>query len=155
MALEYSRPNGDIAIGDWSPSPLHLNVNEGAPNDADFITAGGETYCELSLSTITLPLTGTVTIRVRGRKADGVADTVDLVCTLVEGATIIATRTFENITDIWTTYSFVLTTLERDAIVADNNLRLRLSRVLSTPANAVYFNGEVVMFNGEVVTYGP
>lgn len=151
---QFGRPTSDIAAGDWGTAPLFDKVDEVSASDADFITGTGDLPCELALGAVTAPLAGTVTIRVRYRKDDGVVDIVDLACALLEGSTVIATHDFTNIPDTWTTGSFTLSTGERDAITDWANLRLRLTRTLGTPANAVYFNGQLITYGGEIVTYG-
>lgn len=147
---QFARPNSDDTVGDWAVAPLWSKVNESATNDSPFITANGQAACVMTLTPVDNPEPGTVTLRVRARKPEGVVG--ELHATLLEGATERAVRVFPGLSTSWATASFTLTTGERDSIVSWSNLRIRLAYV-GGGEGAVLFDGEAVTFDGEVVTY--
>lgn len=151
---QYGRPTSDVAAGDWGETPLFDKIDEASPNDSDFITGTGDVYCEVALGPISAPQLGTVTLRVRHRRAPGVVEPVDLTVTLVQGTTVIATRTILALADTFATTSITLTTEERAAITDWANLRVRLARVVNDE-NVLVYDGEALMYDGEVLTYAP
>jgi hypothetical protein len=132
---QYARPNADVSTGSWTATPLFSKVNESSANDSPFISSDNNTNgdtAELALSSVTAPSAGTVTVRVRSRKSASAGHTIDHVVALVQGGTVIATSTVADITEVWTTRSFALTTAQRDSITDWADLRIRLTRNGST-----------------------
>jgi hypothetical protein len=130
---QFGRPNGTITTGSWSanggPSTLWECIDETSFSDTDFIrTTGTASACEVSLTSITDPVSNTGhTIRIRMRAA-GSGGAENLTVALVEGTTVIATS--GNLTNRSATFAertFTLSGAQADSITNYSNLRLRFS----------------------------
>ncbi len=126
------RPDADISDGGWTTesggSNLFASVDEVTQNDSDYIQSAltpSNDECELSLQNFggEEPVDQLkVTYRY---KKDGTAS-VNLIVTLVEGSTVIATWTETDIPAVLTTTTHQLSAIEFASITDFSNLRLRL-----------------------------
>lgn len=127
VAVASLRPAASVSNpGAWS------NVGGAASNAAALADETDTTYCTTGANpanaTETFSMNGTldtgpVTVKVRANiDTAGVAGT--LVVDLMQGATLIATRTF-NLVNAVTDFSFVTTTAETNAITNRSDLRIR------------------------------
>jgi len=146
------RPISDVAVGDWTPAPLYAALDEVTPDDGDFIASEGTSVGEVLLAPISPPVAGDVLIRVRHGRDPAATDLLSLIVTLAQGATVIATRTFEEISSAFTTSTITLTPAERALITDWTNLRLRFARAVSS-ANTLTYEGEPLIYEGEALTY--
>lgn len=150
---QFARPESDVQVGDWATAPLWSKLDEVTPDDNDFIVASGSAFCEVALSAINTPSGGNVVLRVRHRPQPG-SDPAPLVVTLVQGTTVVATRSIDVTSGDWDTATIVLSAGERAAITDWANLRVRLARSPSaTPNGAVMYQGSQVVYNGDPVVY--
>jgi hypothetical protein len=69
---QHARPSADVSAGTWTPSAglsLYAMIDEEAADDADYITsalAPSADTAVMSLSAVSRPIAGTITMRVRG-----------------------------------------------------------------------------------------
>ena len=94
MADQYAVPSADVTDGDWvnetGLTDLAPSVDEavGVVSDADYIKSGLEPTvdtCKLSLTPLATPGTGTVTLKIRGKRATKTE--IAFVWSVVGGAT--------------------------------------------------------------------
>lgn len=147
------RPISDVAVGDWTPTPMYAALDEAVADDLDYIASEGTSAGEVLLAPISPPVAGDVLIRVRYARDPAATDLLSLTITLVQGTTVIATRTFEDVPGAFTESVITLTAPERALITDWTNLRLRFERAVSS-ANALTYEGEPLIYEGEALTYG-
>lgn len=121
----FGRPNADESAGSWtasSGSDLYAMIDEETASDADYITAGSATTCEVALTTLSEPPSGwqtTVRYRILG----------DCIVSLREGAsTTIASWTHDPGPGSATTYEQTLTSGEQGTVSDWSDLRLRFEK---------------------------
>lgn len=121
-----ARPTSDITDGAWLPSTgsdLYAVVDETTANDTDYIYTSSASTCEMALSAVTDPASSSgQVVRYRAKSDYG----NDLVATLKQGGTTIATRTHTSVPATWTDYTMTLTSGECDAITDYGALRVSL-----------------------------
>ena len=121
---QYARPDADVSDGAWLPSTgtdLYSCVDEASYDDADFIYTTSLSACTVGLSSVLDPGIHTGhTVRYRA-KGDGSAD---IVVTLKQGTTTIATWTETNAAQTVTAYEHTLATGEAATITDYTDLRL-------------------------------
>lgn len=133
-----AKPSTDISAGGWSPSdgssPLYTMLDEASADDGDYIISplspAVAAVSEVKLATIADPAKSTGhTIRYRiGKSAVG-GDTLNVTVKLVQGTTVIATWTHNDIGSVITTYEQTLSGGEADSITDYSDLRLRFEVV--------------------------
>ena len=70
---QFARPVSDVAAGGWTASTgsdLYAMVDESAASDADYITSGAAPAADtavMTLGTLSTPVAGTVTLRIRAK----------------------------------------------------------------------------------------
>ena len=150
-APDFIRPDSDVTLGDWAPTPLWSRLDEETPDDGatsiNSANAGisGTTTGEVGLSNIADPLTSSGHImRVRHREtlAGGTLNFVEL----RQGTTLIATLT-PSTGSAWHTDTFTLSAAEADAITDYDDLRFRFK---GTNGNTELKNVLVTWFEFEV-----
>lgn len=146
---QFARPTSDVAVGDWGDSPLWSKLDGASPDDGEFITAADDAPCEIALGPLSEPGGGTVYIRVRYRKQAEAAD-ASLRVDLMDGATLVATRTLPVTSEVFATTTIELSGEERASISGWSNLRVRLSNL---PFGDILFGGKTVIFNAKPLTY--
>ena len=123
----YARPSADVTIGAWSPnsgSHLYPMLNEVTESDAEYITSGSPTVCDLTLGPVVDPLTSAnQVVTIRAKSAYGST----LTAVLMQGATTIATRTYTSMSSAYTDYQMSLTGGECDAITDYTALHITLT----------------------------
>lgn len=130
---QFARPSADVSTGSWTVTPLWSQVDDSVGSgDADEIASinNATDTCELTLSSISAPAAGTVTMRWRSRKGATGGMTILETFELKEGATVRATYGPTAIPDstAFATRSYALTTGERDAITNWGNLSIQITR---------------------------
>jgi hypothetical protein len=124
--VRYGRPSSDLSAGAWTPSTgsdLYAMLDEETANDTDYIETTTASTCEVALNAVTDPATSSgQVVTVRAQSANG----NDLVATLMQGATTIATRTFTSLGASWADYTITLTGGECDAITDYADLSVTL-----------------------------
>lgn len=126
MTNRYAKPIEDTANTAWSPSDgvtLYDKIDEVVPDDTDYIAptavANSSTF---KLSPLQQALDGTLVVRYRVSAPGG----ADLTVELLEGATVIATRTHTGIPrGAYASLEMALTALEAAAIGDYSNLYVR------------------------------
>lgn len=127
LSLEnrYARPTMDMVNTGWQASSgtaLYSMIDEETPSDIDYIfaTTKGASY-QAKLQPVEDPSTTTdqiVKYRVRSYYNN------NIIVTLKQGSTVIATRTHTNVPNEWTTYSMILSEYEINAITDYTDLRV-------------------------------
>lgn len=122
----YARPASDVSAGAWTPSSgsdLYAMLDEETASDTDYIETTTASTCEIALNSVTDPATSSgQVITIRAQSAYG----NDLVATLKQGATTIATRTFTSLGASWADYTITLSSGECDAITDYADLSVTL-----------------------------
>jgi hypothetical protein len=125
-ALRFARPSSDLSAGAWTPSTgavLYAMLDEETASDTDYIETTTASTCEVALNAVTDPATSSgQVVTIRAQSANG----NDLVATLKQGATTIATRTFTSLGASWADYTITLSGAECDAITDYANLSVTL-----------------------------
>lgn len=146
---EDIRPDADITVASHSPSTgtnLYEVLDETSFNDSDYVTSPDSlSECpttddftfEVGLGNpVGTPADSseqTMTMRSRFRRGTANAGTADVIVELVQGTTVIASRTHADVGTSFTQFNDVLTNAEVDAISNHNDLRIRVtSRLCST-----------------------
>jgi hypothetical protein len=137
------RPSSDISDGSWTDqaggASLYAAIDELAPDDTDYARSSvspavADTF-EVLLAAGTNPGTSddgaAHRIRCRCSKNLGGGDNLDATVSLVQGTTVIATRTYSNVSDLVYERELVLSDAEANAITDYTDLRLRFSVVKS------------------------
>jgi hypothetical protein len=121
---QYARPDADVSDGAWLPSTgadLYACIDETTYSDTDYIYTTSLSSCTIALSSLSDPADSANHV-VRYRAAgDG---STDLIVTLKQGSTTIATWTEANASSTMTTYTHTLTTGEANSITDYSDLRL-------------------------------
>lgn len=135
---QHARPNNDAGSFFWTPSTgtnLWSLLDETFPDDSDYIQSDVVTDIPeslyLSLSPLDDPLSSTGhVLKLRFGKTEPGGDAVNMTVTLMQDdETEIATRTFEDISDVLTTHSFTLSQAEANTITNYEGLLLKLTVV--------------------------
>jgi len=126
---QFARPDSDVTVGGWTPTPLYEKIDEATPSDADYIesaTNPTSDLCEVGLSNVEDPevSTGHV-VRYRYAKNASGGNVIDLTVKLMQGAAEIASWTHNDISDTVTQAEQTLTGVQADAITDYTDLRLR------------------------------
>ncbi len=124
-------PISDISSGAWSPSTgsdLYAMCDED-PHDSDTtnIEGFGNTTCEMQLTSLTEPVSGsfhTLSIVVRTRNPGA---TITLTMYVIQGTTVIASDSFQVSSTSYVTESYSLTASEISSITDYTDLRVRLT----------------------------
>lgn len=140
-----ARPVSDIAAGAWTPSSggdLFAMVDEPSPpSDADYISTSIEAACTLALSNTGGTRDGHILrLRAWSPAADG------LTAEILQGASVIATRSIANLPVGAQTYEFALTAPEIADITDYSTLRVRLTAVNATDS-VTYVDPDYVDFD--------
>ena len=138
---QFGRPSADTTIGNYEDelggtTDIFQSIDETSPSDSDFITsefAPSSSPYVTALSTVTDPNVSTGhTVRYRARKDPSTGAQVDLTVELRQGyvsegsqGTLIATDSQVDLPTSFTTFSFVLSGGEADAITDYSDLFLR------------------------------
>jgi hypothetical protein len=124
ITYAFARPDADVTDGAWTPSSggdLYAMLDEVTYDDGDYIYTMTPSECAVSLSALGDPGVSTNhTVRYRAA-GDGATD---LIVTLKQGSTTIATWTESNASSTATTYEHTLTTGEADSITDYTDLKL-------------------------------
>lgn len=122
---QYLRPNADIATNGWVSTPLYTEIDEASYSDGDSIQNNSISYCEVSLSSASDPVSSSahyVRYRIGRSRTDR---TLTLVVRLMEGSTQIAAWTHIDPAASFVGFTQTLTSGEADSITDYSNLRLR------------------------------
>ncbi len=123
----YARPDADLIAGGWaasSGSDLYAMLDEEAADDGDYIWINGFGYCDIRLSDVADPVTSTGHAVVFRAWAPGGAG--NLITTLYQSSTVIATRSFiGTLPATAADYVIGLTPTEANSITDYTDLRLR------------------------------
>jgi hypothetical protein len=121
-----ARPTSDTSAGAWTPSTggvLYAMLDEETASDTDYISTTSPSACTVALNAVADPGTSSgQVLTIRAQSAHG----NDLVATLKQGSTTIATRTFSSLGTGWADYTITLTSGECDAITDYANLNITL-----------------------------
>lgn len=126
---QFARPDSDVTIGTWTPTPLYQQIDEVTPSDVDYIESAKNPVndtCEVDLSDVEDPevSTGHV-IRYRYKKDATGGNIIDLIVRLMQGAVEIASWTHNDIGDTIVQAEQTLTGPQADSITDYTDLRLR------------------------------
>lgn len=126
MTNRYAKPIADSEVVAWSPSSgstLYDKIAETVADDAGFINPTAVVnHSTFKLSPLQQALDGTLVVSYRVKSPDG----VDLTAQLLEGTTVIATRTHTGIQSAaYATLRMELTALEASAIGDYSNLYIK------------------------------
>jgi hypothetical protein len=140
--VQYARPDAFIgSSGTWTGT--YESINEVAADDTDILDSptdpDASDYYEVDLSLVDTPaaMSG-VEVRYRFAKSVDPGQPIDLLVELVEGTTVVASKTESDIGAAWQDGSFALTLAEATSITDWNDLRLRFdpSATAGDPASA-------------------
>lgn len=132
---QTAAPASDVTDGSWTDqaggTSLFAAIDEAVASDADYIkssdmTAGQSDACEIALGTVTDPISGTGHV-VRYRYRSQGATACDLIVTLLQGATTIASWTHTSVSSTYATAEQTLLEAEANAITDYADLRLRFT----------------------------
>jgi len=131
-SIHLIAPDADISDGSWTTdtggTTLFAAIDESPANDSDYIKSSLSPIndtCEVSLSN---PAGGVIApFKVRYRYYKEVGESIDLVVNLVQGTTVIATWTHNDIGTSAITAEQILTAPEAAAITDVTQLRLRFT----------------------------
>lgn len=168
---QLARPTADVNVGGWEQVgyaegatglELFSSVDEEVVDDADaiFMADSFGDACVLRFGELQEPAAGTVTLRVRYRRLEASANTYMSV-ELLDGETIVASRTILVDGEAYLTADLVLTSAERDAIADWANLRVRLDNAGEAPEagggiplGALTVGGDLLTVEDEVLVDG-
>jgi hypothetical protein len=128
VTYQYARPTSDVTDGDWyneldSQTNLYLSIDESSAYDADYIyTMGLNTPVTVGLGSLNDPERSDYHIVRYRAQGNG---TTDLVVTLLQSSTEIASWTETNASATMTTYEHTLTGTQADSITDYTALRLK------------------------------
>lgn len=126
---QFARPDSDITIGTWTPTPLYEQIDEVTPSDADYIESAknpANDTSEVGLSNVEDPEVSTGHIvRYRYKKDAAAGTVIDLTVKLMQGAVEIASWTHNDIGDTIVQAEQTLTGPQADSITDYTDLRLR------------------------------
>ena len=134
---QFARPASDVTAGNWVPSTggsLFATIDESVADDADYdrspMSPPTASIMEVKLGSLTDPnvSTGHV-VRYRISKDQAGGDRIDMTVRLVQGTTVIASWTHNDIPATPQTFEQTLTTTQTDSITDYTNLRLRFEAV--------------------------
>ena len=123
---QYGRPSSDVAVGNWTTTPLWSKIDEVTADDTDYIeTPVNGTTCEMALNSLTDPVlsTGHI-IRYRHKKTGSNASTTTMY--LFQGTTQICSQAVADTTS-WVISAYTLSAAEANAITDYTNLRIRFT----------------------------
>lgn len=150
---QFLRPASDVSDGAWLPSAggdLYATIDESSASDSDYDYTESESAFEVALSTGTDPSSSTGhTVRYRAA-GNGV---LDLVVTLKQGTTTIASWTEEAASASFTNYAHTLAGGEADAITDYADLRLHFEAAAGGGGGPVAFDAatDVIELTGDGV----
>jgi hypothetical protein len=128
---QFSRPEDDISFGTWFTSPLWSKLDEGDPDDIDFIECpnSSNTTCELDMGAVSTPESGVRSLYVRTRKGAEGGNQRGLDYDLLQGGVSVQSGTVEaNLTDEFTTIEIVIT----ESVTDYSDLTLQLTSTGTT-----------------------
>jgi len=126
-----AHPDSDFSAGTWTTAPLWEKIDEGTPDDADFVQSAlapsADTF-EVTLQDLLDPgvSVGHV-IRYRISKDAAGGGQVNMTVRLMQGGTEVAAWTHSDLSDAWATFTQTLSGAQADAISDYANLRLRFT----------------------------
>jgi hypothetical protein len=124
VIYQHARPDADVSDGAWLPSTgsdLYACIDETTYSDTDYIYTPSLSSCTIALGNLSDPSSSDNHVVRYRAKGDGATD---LVVTLKQGSTTIATWTETNASSTMTTYEHTLTSGEADNITDYTDLRL-------------------------------
>ena len=128
---QYARPDADVSNdGSWqnasAGSELYSSIDESSTDDTDYVTAqpsgGAETFV-VTLSNVSDP-SSAADHKVYYRASDDSGGDAELVITLKQGSTSIASSTNSSISASITAYNFTLSSTEANNISDYDDLKL-------------------------------
>lgn len=135
---QFGRPDSDVTVNSWTPTPLWQQIDETPSSDLDLISGDNNTndLCEVGLSDVNDPQSSSGHIvRYRYRKNLTGGNSRNITVGLVQGTTVIASQTHNNIGGIFVTGSFTLSGAQADSITNYADLRLRFTASGDTGGN--------------------
>ena len=134
---QFARPASDNVDGSWTPSTggdLFACIDETPFSDTDYISATANTSGKVNLSTLSTPVAGTQTARLR---ASG-SPAKRLIARLIEGvSTVRGSVTVDPLTSTVTAYSFSPSGISN---YADLDFEFEIQDATSPPANNPSYN---------------
>jgi hypothetical protein len=122
-------PNSDIDTGTWIVAPLYPKIDESFPDDTDFISSANNpsnSTCEVKLETGLDPQVSTGhVVYYRCKKSDQ-DYTMGLTVRLMQGASMIAEWTHNNVPFEWTEFEQTLSTVQANSITDYSDLSVKL-----------------------------
>src|SRR5688500_11324317 len=108
---QFIRPNSDITVGTWFPTPLYGQISETVRDDASYISvgSGSNSICTIGLTTGLPPQAGTKTLRYAYAKDLSGGNDRNLIVRFKKGATVLHTFTHNLITEVWTQQAQTIT----------------------------------------------
>ncbi len=134
---QTAAPTSDVTDGLWTDqaggTSLFAAIDEAVADDLDYIKSsdldvGQSDACEIALGPITDPVSGTGHVVRYRYRAQGTT-TINLVVTLLDGATTIATWTHTSVGSTYADAEQTLSAGEANAITNYADLRLRFNAV--------------------------
>lgn len=142
---QTAAPASDVTDGSWTDqaggTSLFAAIDEAVASDADYIkssdiTAGQSDACEIALGAVTDPISGTGHV-VRYRYRSQGATSINLVVTLLQGATTITSWTHTAVSSTYATAEQTLTDGQANSITDYSDLRLRFNATVPSGADAL------------------
>jgi len=138
---QFSRPDNDDAIGVWSDdgggtTNIFQSIDEIIASDTDFVRSdttptAAEDY-DAGMSSVTDPVSDSGHIlRWRYAKSASGGRTIAINLELRDGSTVITTRSFTDISEVFTQDTYTLSAAEADNISDYSNLNVRIDAVRS------------------------
>lgn len=134
---QVSAPSVDVTDGSWTTdtggSVLYAAIDEAVASDTDYIkssnlTQGNSDLCEIALGSLTDPISSsnhTLSYRYRAQGTES----MNLVVSLMQGATLIASQTHTGVGSSFVDGTLTLSAGEANAITDYTDLRVRFNAV--------------------------
>lgn len=127
---QFARPSSDVALGGWS-SPSFSRIDEAVADDADFTSspsAPNGAALTVALSPVEDPQSSAGhVVRYRYGKDSGGGAVINLSVALMQGSTVIATWSHNDLSPGFTEAVQTLSAAQADAITDYSALRLRFT----------------------------
>ena len=129
VEFQYLRPSADSAAGSWTVTPLYQKLDETPYDDGDYITSPANPQaasCKIKVQSGLDPAmsTGHV-VRYRYQKNASGGQALSLTVRLMQGNTVIASNTHNNVANGFSQGSFTLSAGEANSITDYTDLYLQ------------------------------
>lgn len=161
---QTAAPASDVTDGSWTDqaggTSLFAAIDEAVADDADYIKSsdlieGQSDACEVALGAVTDPVSGSGHV-VRYRYRSQGATAINLVVTLLDGATTVATWTHTSVSSSYADAAQTLSESQANSITNYADLRLRFNATVPAAGNNIEWgSGNAIEWgSGNPITWG-